>query len=270
MKNKVLILFAALFIIINSGCQQNDGNNPVPTNCKITEFTYDGTDRYEVTYTGSLMTKFAQVSGTPLQDEYLYYNSDSLLTHRYTYTNSTGKISDVDTLIYDTNKNLISHTWYDVSVSGVRSFVSKVKFTYNVSNQVISFRDSSHDVNPYVEVHNYTYTGNRIAKEVVSFYDDGVFTGKDEYTFSYSSTANSFYSIIAQSSVIFNNNPLYIAEFNNTDLLVSQVEEKSYDETNTLVDTFNRIFSYTYTNGQLASVGDNESGVYINFKYSCN
>ncbi len=269
MKNRFLFILLALLAVISSSCQQEDENDPVPTNCKLSEFVYDGTDKYEVIYTGSVITKFKQVSGTPLQDEFLFYNADSLLTHRYTYNNSTNKISDVDTFIYDSNKKLITHTWFDVNSSGVRSFISRAKFIYNISNQLISMRDSSYDGYSYVEVSDFTYTGNRITTETVSYFEDGDFFGKDVYTYTYSSTANSFYNIVPQTTVIFNNNPVFIAEFTNSDLLISQSEEKYYDESNTLIDTYTRIFSYTFENGQLASVGDNESGTFINFKYTC-
>ena len=47
------------------------------------------------------------------------------------------------------------------------------------------------------------------------------------------------------------------------------MEEKYYDETNTLIDTYTRIFSYTFDNGKLASVGDNDSGIFIRFGYKC-
>ena len=268
MKTKLIITIAILAIGVSS-CKKNEGNNPTTTNCKLSSVTFDANDKYDITYSGSVITNINQVSSSPLDKQTLFYNNDSLLTHRYTYDNTTNKLTDVDSFYYDTSKKLTTHIWYSVNNSGVRSFENKLSFSYNSSNQIVSYRDSSYDVFSTVLVYNYEYTNNRISKETSLEYNDGVYLGKEEYTFSYTTTVNNIYNILRQPTLVLNDHPIFIAEFTNTDLLVSQMVEKSYDETNTLIDTFTRVFSYTFDNGKLTSVGDNDSGIFIRFGYRC-
>lgn len=250
-------------------CKKNEDTPTNTSNCKISSITYDGTNKYNLTYNGSLVSTFNQISGSSLDRETLFYNSDSLLTHRYTYDNSTNKLTDVDTFYYDASKRLTIHFWYSVSSSGIRSFEKKESFSYNTSNQIVSYRDSIVDLYAEVSVHNYEYIDNRISKETTLDYFDGAFQSKEEYTFSYTTTSNNIYNILRQPTLVLNDHPIFIAEFTNTDLLVSEMVEKYYDDTNTLIDTFTRIFTYSFDNGKLTSVGDNDRGVFIKFEYLC-
>jgi|JI6StandDraft_1071083.scaffolds.fasta_scaffold51900_4 hypothetical protein len=268
MKTKLIITIAILAIGISS-CKKNEDNNPTTTKCKLSSFTGGDNDRYDITYNGSLITNLNQVSGSPLDKQTLFYNSDSLLTHRYTYDNTTNKLTDVDTFYYDASKKLTTHFWYSVNNSGVRSFENKITYNYNSSNQIENYRDSFFNVFSTVTVYSYDYINNRISKETSKEYNDGIYLGKQEATYSYTTTTNNIKTVLKQPTLVLNSHPIFIAEFANTDLLVSQMEEKYYDETNTLIDTYTRIFSYTFDNGKLASVGDNDSGIFIRFGYKC-
>lgn len=266
---KTLFIIIAILAIGISSCKKNEENIKNSTNCKLSTITGDTNDKYDITYNGSLITAVTQSSGSPLDKQSLFYNNDSLLTHRYTYDKTTNKLTDVDTFYYDANKRLTKQFWYSVSGTGVRTFEDKLSYNYNTSNQIISYRDSFYDVFSDVTVYNYEYLNNRISKETSLYYNDGIYLGKSENTFSYTNTSNNIFNILKQPTLVLNDNPTFIAEFANTDLLVSQIVEKYYDETNTLDDTYTRIFSYTFDNGKLTSVGDNDSGIFIKFGYKC-
>lgn len=268
MKKKILIITTAIIAIGISSCKKDDNNNPSTTNCRLSTFSGDN-DKYDLIYNGSVITNLNQVSGSPLDKQTLFYNGDSLLTHRYTYDNTTNKLTNVDTFYYDSNKRLSVYFWYSVNLAGVRTFESKLTYSYNSSNQIISYRDSTYDSYAQVFVYKFEYLNNRISKEIILEYLDGVYFGKEERIFSYTNTVNNIFNILKQPTLVLNDHPGAIAEFENTDLLVSQIVENGYDETNTFSGTFTRIFTYTFDNGKLTSVGDNDSGIFIRFGYKC-
>lgn len=251
MKRKILTFAALLFLVGISSCKKDEAKITPDSNCKITSLTYDGDDdeKYDITYDGDLITSFKSASYV----DKLFYNADKLLSHRY-YYNKSNQLTDVDTLYYDASKRLTSTIWYTVNTSGKRTFEEKKSYEYNASNQIISIRDSIMDAVSEVDVHVFEYANNRISKETISSYENRVFTGKTEFIYSYTNIANSFYSILKQSALVFNGDPLFIAEFNNTDLLVSKMDGKDFDEDNNLIETYSLTYNYTFEGKNLKSV----------------
>lgn len=265
MKRKILT-FAALLLLVSISSCKKDGAKIIPqSDCKITSFTFDGDDdeKYDIIYDGDLITTFTSASYV----DKLFYNSDKLLSHRYNY-DENNKLTDVDTLFYDSSKRLTSTIWYSLNKSGKRVFEEQIWYEYNASNQVKTIKDSTNYGLKEVGIHTFEYTNNRISKEIYSTYENGKFTGKSEFTYSYTTMVNSFYSTINQSALVFNGDLLFIAEFNNTDLLVSKMDEKYYNEDNELESNNSIEYSYTFENKNLKSVAFNGNPL-MTLNYKC-
>lgn len=251
MNNKLLTFTALLLFASISSCKKDETKITPKSDCIITSFTYDGDDdeKYDITYDNDLITTFTSASYV----DKLFYNSDKLLSHRY-YYDENNKLTDVDTLFYDSSKRLTSTIWYSLNKSGKRVFEEQIWYEYNASNQVKTIKDSTNYGFKEIGIHAFEYANNRISKETYSTYENGKFTGKSEFTYTYTTIPNSFYTVLNQSALVFNGDLLFIAEFNNTDLLVSRMDEKYYNEDNILESTNTLDYAYTFEKNNLKSV----------------
>ncbi|HUH73461.1 MAG TPA: hypothetical protein VLZ75_03540 [Chitinophagales bacterium] len=265
MKRSILIFTTTFLILGFSSCKKDENKINEKSNCSITSVTFDQEDNYELTYDGDLLIKFTEVDGD--DEDKLYYNSDNLLTLRNYYTND--KLTNVDTFSYDASKRLTSVTWYSINNSNKRVFEEKTSFEYNSSNQIISFKDSINDDGyKQVDIHEISYQNNRRSKETFIRYTNNEIREKQVISYSYTNIANSLYDKSGQSYLVINSHPLYIADFENTDLLISQLDIKDFDETNTQTNEYSIKFDYTFENGNVKTVSmDKEE--FIKFNYKC-
>ncbi len=265
MKKSILIFTTTFLILGFSSCKKDENKINEKSNCSITSVTFDQEDNYELTYDGSLLTNLKEVGGD--EEDKLFYNSDNLLTLREYRENV--KLTDVDTFIYDASKRLTSVTWYSINNSNKRVFEGKTSFEYNASNQVISFRDSTNDAGyKEVDVHEITYQNNRRSKETITTYTNGIYSEKQVINYSYTNISNSLYDKTGQSYLVLNSHPLFLGDFENTDLLVSQLDIKDFDETNTETDEYSIKFDYTFENGNVKTVSMDKDE-FIKFNYKC-
>jgi hypothetical protein len=264
MRDKILIFTAIIFGFGLSSCKKDKSKSISESKCKIASIEYEYGEFFNLTYDGELVTKFK-----PTDKEYeykLFYNSDKLLTLREFYSDNH-ELSDIDTFYYDTSKRLIAKESFTINKAGERLLNSNASYGYNSSNQIISSRALTIDEKPYLVVKSLEYKNNRISKEMVSEYEDGNFKEKLEYSYTYSNTPNSIYTLLKQSSLIFGGDPLNIGEFYVTDLLVSKVDLKVFNESDEYLGDFTTEFTYRFEDENLTFVFTYYT--LLNFEYKC-
>lgn len=265
MKDKILIFIVIIFGFGLSSCKKDETKIIIPeSKCKIASIGYEYGEFYNLTYDGKLVTN---LKTTIYEDEYkLFYNSDKLLTRREFYSYNH-ELSNVDTFYYDTSKRLIAKESFTINKAGERFLNIKVSYGYNSSNQIISSRALSFDEIPGLVVQSLEYKNNRISKETLVHYEDGNFIEKLEYSYTYSNTPNSIYTLLKQSSLIFGGDPFNIGGFHVTDLLVSKVDLKVFNESDEYLGDFTTEFTYRFEDENLTFVFTYYT--LLNFEYKC-
>ncbi|MFM2290898.1 MAG: hypothetical protein RIS29_711 [Bacteroidota bacterium] len=272
MKNnhKLFTIIVSLFMI---ACTKETNDINSNSDCKLSSITYDADPylKFDITYSGNKIVSMIQSIDNPDYKMTFYYNNDNLLSHKYLIDIPTNRIVDVDSFIYNSNKQVSIFNWYSVDEDGKRDLEYQSRRTYNEMNQLISYRDSTLAEFDYrIYVGSIEYSNNRKQKETKSIYDkNNNFKGKEIYEYIYSNTPNNIFNIIDQSTDILYFTPTSFEDFKNTDLLVSRVIYKEYDNENTLVDTYTIEYTYTTENGKLVSVSNDNIGPFLKFGYNC-
>ena len=184
----------AAFAFIFSSCGKDD-SAAKPADCTlIKSYLYDSgapTDSLEYGYTGNSITKVLDKNNNAYHT--LEYNSNNKVTKQnffepisatapYAYTavsyNSDGSISKLEV--------------FEVTGPGTNSLRFNQIFTYTggkLTSEVTN--EITNGVAEKIEQHVYTWTGNNVTKDVVTYYDAGV-PEVETNSFSYDSKENYF------------------------------------------------------------------------------
>ena len=254
MKSYTFTLIALILLIGISSCKKDEVKIIPESKCKIASVTFDGVDKFDLTYNGTLVSEIYSVNNNDFKK--FFYNNDNRLIRRELYT-ERGDMFLVAKYNYDDSDKLISETL------GANDYIYK----YNSANQMIS-------INSIIEVEKETkelfeYTNNTLSKYTELFEADTTVRLKSEYLYFYSTEPNPLNKILSQFTLIFSGHPIFLYnKFINEDLLVSQTVNNIYDFSNDFHATYTTDYSYTVEGKNLKSVFENGLPI-MTFEYKC-